>query len=155
MAPEKSLRLVEVLCDSGPLAALFNRRDTYHQAALDYFKLNGARVRLLTTWEVISEVMYFLDFSAHAQSDLLLWLHEAATLDRLRIASLSIPDLPGLSAMMLKYSDRPMDLADASLVWLANSTGVVDIITIDRADFAVFRTNKRKAFKNVFDLGNS
>jgi uncharacterized protein len=99
--------------------------------------------------------MYFLDFSAHAQSDLLLWLHEAATLDRVRIASLSIANLPSLSAMMLKYSDRQMDLADASLVWLAKTTGVVDIITIDRADFAVYRTNKRKAFKNVFDLGNA
>jgi uncharacterized protein len=52
--------------------------------------------------------------------------------------------------MMRKYADRPMDLADASLVWLANSTGVTDIITVDRADFAVYRTNKRKAFKNVF-----
>jgi hypothetical protein len=37
------------------------------------------------------------------------------------------------------------------LVWLANSTGVTDIVTIDRADFAVYRTNKRKAFKNVFE----
>jgi predicted nucleic acid-binding protein len=43
-----------------------------------------------------------------------------------------------------------MDLADASLVWLANKTDITDIITIDRADFAVYRTRKRKAFRNVF-----
>ena len=43
-----------------------------------------------------------------------------------------------------------MDLADASLVWLAEKTGVTDIITIDRADFAVYRTSKRKSFKNRF-----
>jgi uncharacterized protein len=88
--------------------------------------------------------------SYHAQADLLLWLHEDATRDRIRIASLHTDDLLGLSAMMRKYGDRPMDLADASLVWLANSTGVTEIITVDRADFAVYRTHKRKAFKNVF-----
>jgi uncharacterized protein len=146
----KSIGLREVLCDSGPLAALFNRADSYHQQALAYFQRHGASVKLHTTWEVVSEVMYFLDFSAHAQADLLLWLHEGSTRDRIRIASLQTDDLPALSAMMRKYADRPMDLADASLVWLANSTGLTDIITIDRADFAVYRTNKRKAFKNVF-----
>jgi uncharacterized protein len=146
----KTIGLRDVLCDSGPLAALFNRSDSYHAQALAYFKRHGTNVRLLTTWEVVSEVMYFLDFSAHAQADLLLWLHEGATRDRIRIASLQTDDLLGLSAMMRKYADRPMDLADASLVWLANSTGVTDIITVDRADFAVYRTNKRKAFKNVF-----
>lgn len=95
----------EVLCDSGPLAALFNRADNYHPQALAYFKRHGAHVRLLTTWEVVSEVMYFLDFSANAQADLLLWLHEGATRDRVRIASLQIEDLAGLSAMMRKYAD--------------------------------------------------
>ena len=40
----------------------------------------------------------------------------------------------------------PMDLADASLVWLANKTDITDIVTVDRADFSVYRTNKRKAF---------
>jgi uncharacterized protein len=146
----KTIALREVLCDSGPLAALFNRSDSYHAQALAYVKRHGANVRLLTTWEVVSEVMYFLDFSANAQADLLLWLHEGATRDRIRIASLQTEDLLGLSTMLRKYADRPMDLADASLVWLANSTGVTDIITVDRADFAVYRTSKRKAFKNVF-----
>jgi uncharacterized protein len=151
MAERKALGLRDLLCDSGPLVALFNRADNHHAQALAFFKQHGSHVRLLTSWEVISEVMYFLDFSAHAQADLLLWLHEGAARDQIRIASLTTEDLPGLATMMRKYADRPMDLADASLVWLANSTGVTDIITIDRADFSVYRTNKRKAFRNVFD----
>ena len=52
--------------------------------------------------------------------------------------------------MMRKYAERPMDLADASLVWLANRSGVTDIIAIDRADFAVHRTANRKALRNLF-----
>ncbi len=94
--------------------------------------------------------MYFLDFSANAQADLLLWLHQGALNARISIASLQMDNLPGLAAMMRKHADRPMDLTDASLVWLANSSNVTDIITIDRADFAVYRTSKRKAFKNAF-----
>ena len=94
--------------------------------------------------------MYFLDFSADAQGDFLEWLHEAHVRGFLSIAALEPSDLPGLSVLVRKYADRPMDLADASLVWLANKTDITDIITIDRADFSVYRTRKRKAFRNVF-----
>lgn len=139
-----------VLADSGPFAALFNNRDGYHAQTLEFFRARGATLRLHTTWEVISEVMYFLDFSAAAQGDFLDWLHTGHRADLITISALDVGDLPTLSKMMRKYADRPMDLADASLVRLANSTGYTDIITIDRADFAVYRTNKRKTFRNVF-----
>jgi hypothetical protein len=139
-----------VLVDSGPLAALFNSRDKHHQRSVAYFQIHGGQLRCNTTWEVISEVMYFLDFSAAAQADFLDWLHEGHERGLMKIASLTHEDLPGLSKMMRKYADRPMDLADASLVNLANQTGITDILTIDRADFSVYRTNKRKSFRNVF-----
>ncbi len=138
------------LADSGPLAALFNRSDKHHTPAAAFFRQHGARLKLLTTWEVVSEVMYFLDFSAAAQSDFLLWLHAGHERGLVQIAALTEADLPGLATLIRKYADRPMDLADASLVWLAEKTGVTDIITIDRADFAVYRTSKRKAFRNRF-----
>jgi uncharacterized protein len=141
-----------VLADSGPLAALYNRRDKHHERALEFFRSRGTRLRLYTTWEVVSEVMYFLDFSAAAQSDFLEWLHAGHERELITIAALTAADLPGLAALIRKYADRPMDLADASLVWLAEKTGVTDIITIDRADFSVYRTSKRKAFKNRFNV---
>ena len=139
-----------VLADSGPLAALFNSKDHFHSRSIAYFQNNAAHSRFITTWEVVSEVMYFLNFSSNAQADFLDWIYLCHSNGSMEVASLIIDDLPGLSAMMRKYSDRPMDLADASLVWLANKTGVTAIITIDRSDFAVYRTVKRKAFKNVF-----
>jgi uncharacterized protein len=138
------------LADSGPLAALYNRRDKHHRRALEFFRAHGASLRLLTTWEVVSEVMYFLDFSAAAQGDFLEWLHAGHENGLISIAALEAAELPGLAALIRKYADRPMDLADASLVWLAEKTGVTDIITIDRADFAVYRTSKRKSFRNRF-----
>jgi uncharacterized protein len=139
-----------VIADSGPLGALFNRRDRYHLRAVEFFRVHGSALRCHTTWEVVSEVMYFLDFSADAQGDFLEWLHIAHARGFMTIAALDPTDLPGLSKLVRKYADRPMDLADASLVWLANKTDITDVITVDRADFAVYRTNKRKSFRNVF-----
>jgi uncharacterized protein len=144
--------VLNVLADSGPLGALFNRRDRYHDRATEFFRAHGAALRCHTTWEVVSEVMYFLDFSAAAQSDFLDWLHEGHVRGLMSISALDPSDLPGLSALVRKYADRPMDLADVSLVWLANKTDITDIITVDRADFSVYRTRKRKAFRNVFLL---
>jgi len=142
--------LLNVLADSGPLGALFNRRDRFHARAVEFFRSHGAALRCRTTWEVVSEVMYFLDFSANAQADFLEWLHEAHIRGLMQIAALDPTDLPGLAVLVRKYADRPMDLADASLVWLANKTDITDIITVDRSDFAIYRTAKRKSFRNVF-----
>ena len=142
--------LLTVLADSGPFVALYNNKDRHHQRALDFFRTHGAALRLHTTWEVISEVMYFLDFSAQVQGDFLDWLHVGHQQGLVSIAALEPAELPGLATLMRKYADRPMDLADASLVWLANKLDITDIITVDRADFAVYRTNKRKSFRNVF-----
>jgi predicted nucleic acid-binding protein len=142
-----------VLVDSGPLAALFNHRDHHHAASKTFFRDLPSGVRCHTTWEVISEVSYFLDFSADAQGDLLDWLHEGHAAGLMSISAFDTTDLPAISKMMRKYADRPMDLADASLVWLASRIRVTDIATIDRADFAVYRTLNRKVFRNVFTSG--
>ena len=139
-----------VLANCGPFVALYNNRHRHHLRALEFFRVHGAALRLPTTWEVVSEVMYFLDFKAEVQGDFLDWLHTGHLQGLVTIAALEPGDLPGLARMMRKYADRPMDLADASLVWLANKLDITDIITIDRADFAVYRTAKRRAFRNLF-----
>ena len=47
--------------------------------------------------------------------------------------------LARIGELMRKYLDRPMDFADASLVWVAEQTGVLEILTTDR-DFEIYRT---------------
>jgi predicted nucleic acid-binding protein len=42
-----------------------------------------------------------------------------------------------------------VDFADASLVWLADKTGVTDILTLDCRDFGAYRLSGGKAFKQV------
>ena len=48
---------------------------------------------------------------------------------------------------MEKYQDRPMDLADASLVVLAEQRGLRDIFTLDHADFRTYRLHRRQSFR--------
>jgi hypothetical protein len=51
-----------------------------------------------------------------------------------------------LQRLMLKYADRPMDFADATLVRLAEREGLSTILTVDR-DFEVYRIGARKTFR--------
>jgi len=44
---------------------------------------------------------------------------------------------------MSKYADRPMDLADAALIRVAEREGIRRIFTVDRDDFSVYRLHGR------------
>ena len=51
--------------------------------------------------------------------------------------------------LLHKYADRPMDLADATLVALAEQLRTYRVFTLDRADFSVYRAHGRRAFELV------
>ena len=51
---------------------------------------------------------------------------------------------------MEQYHDLPMDLANASLMWLSRHLGILTIVTTDRTDFAVYRGAGKRKFRNVF-----
>jgi hypothetical protein len=72
----------------------------------------------------------------------------AAGLDRprpLRVEPLSAGDVSRLDELLARY--ERMDLADATLVLLAEKTGVMEIFTIDRRDFEIYRTRKGRRFR--------
>jgi hypothetical protein len=51
-----------------------------------------------------------------------------------------------------KYRDLPMDLADASLVILAEQLGSGKILSTDTRDFGAYRWKNRKPFRNLLTL---
>ncbi len=53
---------------------------------------------------------------------------------------------PALARTITKYADQDVDLADAALVWLAEQSGLRRILTVDRADFSLFRLKGGKRF---------
>lgn len=137
-----------ILVDAGPLIALFDRSDMYHSAAVDFLKAyKGA---LVTTWPVITETAHMLDFNVMTQIDFLEWLKR----DALKIADLGREHLERIIELTKKYSDLPMDLADASLVAVSETTGIRDIISID-SDYYIYRTGRGRALNNLFVKGKA
>ena len=130
-----------VVVDTGPLVSLFKRKDRDHARVVDYLKNHPCT--LITTWPVVTEAWHLL--SPPAALDLVRWI-AAGGLVVCELGEAAAPEMAGLLA---KYRDRPMELADASLVLLAQRTGVIEILTIDRADFDTYRLPDRRRFNQV------
>lgn len=131
-----------VLIDSGSLIALFDRGDSYHHKVLAF--LETFEGELVTTWAVMTEVSHILDFNLNVQLDFLKWVE----LGGMTIYDIQQRDLSEIIAMMTKYTNVPMDLADSSLMFVAHKEGIDKIITID-SDFDIYRIGKRKVLNNL------
>ena len=130
------------LVDAGPLVALLDAKDQHHSACRDVFQ-NVIREPLRTVWPAWTEAMYLLRGVASTQDKLWRFLQE----DAVRLAPLLLEDVPRMRELMHKYRDRPMDLADAALVRVAERDQIDQIFTVDRSDFLVYRIHGRKRFK--------
>jgi predicted nucleic acid-binding protein len=125
-----------ILVDTGPLVALFNRKDRSHPRCREV--LRSVREPLVTTVPVLTEVFHMLspgsrganalrDFVAHG--GVTVWFLDGVALLR-------------AFELMEQYADHPMDLADASLVVAAEALATSKIFTIDRDDFSTYRVRR-------------
>jgi len=132
-----------ILTDAGPLVALLDRGETHHRACVECLtELTGP---MLTTWPAFTEAMYLLGDAGGWDAQAALWrLIEQGDLE---IAAQTPEQAKRMRALMEKYRDRPMDLADASLVAHAEEYGLRDIFTLDRADFQTYRIHRRLSFR--------
>ena len=101
---------------------------------------------MITTFPVITETCYFLSatVSHTAQSNFL----KGVVLGAFQIFDLETTHIDRMITLMEKYADLPMDMADASLVVLAEQLNSGRILTVDRRDFSVYRWNN-KPFENL------
>ena len=134
-----------ILCDAGPLVALIDRSDPHHsdcKAALD---LLGDET-LLTTWPCLAEAMYLVyRVGGHPAQDEL-WQYAAR--GALQLHGPAADEWPRMRDLMMQYSNLPMDLADASLVVVAERRGIHRICTLDH-DFTIYRISGKDAFDIV------
>ena len=128
-----------ILMDSGPLIALFDRSDRYHAASVAFIKTN--RAELITTLASITETLHLLDFNRNAQTDFLTWVNAG----EVTIEPITADNLLRIKELIIKYSDLPMDFADACLVFLGERLTISEITTIDR-DFDVYRLKGKRPF---------
>lgn len=131
-----------VLVDAGPLIALFNKNDKYHDTIKNY--LSTFHGQLISTWPVLTEVVFMLDFHPQVKTDFLKWVSDGA----IDLYDLELWQLQRIIALFKKYHDLPADLADTTLIAASESLGIKQILTIDR-DFDVYRTEQGTYLENV------
>lgn len=134
-----------VIADTGFWLALANRRDRHHALARERLRKLGEP--LITTWPVMAETCHLLLSRLGAAS-------QRSFVDSFSAGAFEVFDLgrehgPRISSLMEAYADLPMDLADASLVLLAEELGHGRILSTDGRDFRAYRWKRREPFENL------
>jgi uncharacterized protein len=132
------------LTDAGPLIALIDADEPDHDRCRK--ALDELRLPLLTTWPAFTEAMYLLGRAAGWRGQNALW--RLVLREDLIVASPSAEANARAAQLMETYADRPMDLADATLVALAEERDTNRIFTLD-ADFHVYRFKGRRRFEVI------
>lgn len=126
-----------LLVDAGPLVALLSERDRYHRWSKQAF----ARVTppMRTCEAVLSEAWYLLRLSRRGQTALLELVERGLVSIDFALGS----ELAAVRRLVTRYHDRPMSLADACLVRMAELYDEAAVLTLD-ADFTIYRKNGRQ-----------
>lgn len=130
------------LTDAGPLVALLDADEVDHQRCKETIEL--LQLPLLTTWPAFTEAMYLIGRAGGWQGQDGLW--KLVLRGDLTLASSSPSGNKRAAHLMETYADRPMDLADATLVALGEERGIDRIFTLD-TDFHIYRLKGRRRFK--------
>ena len=124
-----------ILTNTGPLVALLDKDDSNHVVCVNATKSLPA-APFLTTWPCFTEAMYLLGEVGGYRYQAELWKLQQAK--RLILHVLTAAEIDRMSELMEKYYDIPMDLADASLVAIAETLSLREIFTLD-SDFRIYR----------------
>jgi predicted nucleic acid-binding protein len=132
-----------VLVDTGPIVAILLASHEHHEACVE--QLHRIRGPLLTCWPVITEAAWLLRAYPQAIRKLLSSFQRRP----FELVPLGETDLPGIAAILAKYAGLGIQLADASLVHLANREGIETMFTLDRRDFGVLRLAHGKKLRLI------
>jgi hypothetical protein len=103
--------------------------------------LREIRPPLLTCWPVLTEAAYLL----RRRPDEVRALLGSCASGFLHILLLGSADVAGINAILAKYEDQGLQLADGTLMYLAEREGIEHVFTLDRTDFSLYRTRAGKA----------
>ncbi|NCN08525.1 MAG: PIN domain-containing protein [Leptospira sp.] len=132
--------MIKALIDTGPIVAFFDESDFYCAKCRLFLKdFNG---KLFTSLAVVTEVSYLLADNKKVQKSFIEWIKNGA----ITILNQDNQQFDSILAFMEKYSDRPMDFADASLMTISEIYDIRNIFTLD-SDFLFYKSRKGKLLK--------
>jgi predicted nucleic acid-binding protein len=126
---------VKGIADTGFLVAFANANDRHHDWAVQV--ASGVTEPLLTCEAVLAETAFHLEGAAMV----LAMVNEGLIAPAFDCRE----HLVQLTRLADRYADRKPDLADLCLVRMSELFPKHTVITVDRADFSVYRRNKREA----------
>ena len=136
-----------IIIDTGYFVALFSKKDRSHKQALSLRSKIDKR-SWITTWPVVTEVCHLLQkYAPQAQKPFLTLFHDGI----IDVFNLHSVHFTKIVSLFEKYENLPIDLADASLVILAEELSIGDIVSTDKRDFKVYRWNDKNTFRNLMD----
>jgi hypothetical protein len=136
-----------IIVDTGFWLALANRNDSAHQSAKILFQ-NLENETFITTWCVVTETCYLLQKRVGIDAPKS-FIHKIST-GTLKVFDIQQTHCLRIEQLIQKYRDLPMDLADASLVILAEELGHGQILSVDYRDFNTYRWKNTEPFQNLF-----
>jgi predicted nucleic acid-binding protein len=125
---------MKAIADTGLIVAFGNRTDRFHSWAVDIAK--SLTEPLLTCEAVLAEAAFHLRSVPYVLS-----LVEDGML---RIAFETAKHQQRLAQLAERYRDRHPDLADLCLIRLSELFPHHPVITVDEADFRIYRRNSRE-----------
>lgn len=138
----------KLIVDTGYFVALLSARDKYHDRSLEIARAAKEEHRLfITTWPVLTEVCHLLQRFA---PNCIVPFLESYRRGAFELFELGSEAADRIVELVKKYRGLPMDLADASLVILAEALGHGEILSTDVKDFKIYRWKQRRPFKNLF-----
>ena len=125
---------MNAIADTGFLVAFANRHDRHHEWAVGLAEQISEP--LLTCEAVLAETAFHL----HSVATVLAMVREGLV----EVAFDRSDHWPQLEALAVRYGNRHPDLADLCLVRLSELHPRHSVVTVDRADFKIYRRNKRE-----------
>ena len=124
---------MKAIADTGFLVAFANRKDQYHDWAVEL--ASQVSEPLLTCDAVLAESAYHLQSS----SIVLALVREGLVIPAFNL----LEHLPRLIQIATRFADRKPDLADLCLIRMSELHPKHRVITVDLVDFRVYRRNRR------------
>jgi predicted nucleic acid-binding protein len=128
----------KVLLDTGPLVALIDGHDAFHDECTELS--HSIIAPSLTTWPVLTEAAWLLQAYPEGIQQMFVWVMAG----KIEVVTLGAEAAPWIATFFRKYRNIEPQLADASLVYLAERENLETIFTLDRHDFSIYRYGRNR-----------
>ena len=129
---------VDALIDTGAILALLDRTDRWHDSCANAFR--RLRLPLLTSEAALTELLHLVSDGRREMEAAWKFVRSGA----LDLGKIENAELPHIHTLMSRYWDRPVEFADATLVFLAKRESLSVILTVDQADFTTYRIEGKR-----------